>query len=460
MQRNLKLAMLAMLLIGGVLPGINSRTSHAAGLPANVPNPSKQDQHRPNIEKQNDQKSNDEAKASSAAKDGKVARSSPPAPRATRKKPAETHRKLPSEYTLTLAANVPEADVIVDGEKLGTTGKDGRLKTPMKAGRRTVTVVHPDYRSVSKPIDVGPGLVEVSFQLEERVKPVAMKEVATSPPPSLPEPGSAASADSILQRFIETPRPDVVSTDEWKDVLSQSEKNLARDPKNVQAKCRMLFAQGQLAYDRREYTLALVAFTEAIQNYPDYALAHFGSGNCYSAAALPHEALREYQRTVQLLPNFALGHKALGDLLSKGGRRKEGNDSYRRAKQLGYSQPEVDLLIAQNLVADRLWNQALEQLKPLIEKSPSADAWFAVAECYEALKYEFSAAMAYSRVVDLDKNNAIAHYRLGAILFGQHEYWSAQYALERAIALDPGGEKINAIDARKKANEAAEKLHK
>jgi tetratricopeptide (TPR) repeat protein len=203
-----------------------------------------------------------------------------------------------------------------------------------------------------------------------------------------------------------------------------------------------------------EFTLALIAFNDALRTTPDLAPAHYGSGNAYMATNLPIEAVKSYQRTVQLLPGFARAHKALGDALSRTGNRHDANASYARAKQLGYGGPDLGLAVARNLMAERRWLPALDELKSLAEKAPSAEVFLATGECYEGLSNSFSAAMAFFKATDLDHNSSIAYYKLGLVLLSHREHAAAKDAFERAIALDPRGEKINVVHARDRLKEA------
>jgi tetratricopeptide (TPR) repeat protein len=406
-----------------------------------------QGQRKPNIEAQDentaDPKTAPKATSSRSTKTRKV---------------RETRRELPSDYAVVLATNAPEADIQVDGDNVGKAGKDGKLPTRIKPGRHTVTVTHAKFRSLTRPIDIGPGLTEINFHLEEVSAPIARD----STPPALPEPPAkpAPSADSIMKKFTESQRPDAVTIDEWKEVQTQSEKALSTDPNNAQLKARMLFAHGQRDYLRGEYTLALVAFNESIQTSSDFGLAYYGAGNCYMATNVVLEAEKAYLRSVQVAPAFAPSHKALGDALSKLGNRKDANEEYVKARQLGYKDPDLSLGIARNLMADQRWGAALQELKPLADRNPSAETFVAIGECYEALKTELSAALAFSRATDLDRNSAAAYYRLGVILLNHREYAPAKEALERAIAADPQGLKIKLGDATERLKEASGKAHK
>src|SRR6185436_15320812 len=101
---------------------------------------------------------------------------------------AAPRRELPTEYTISLITNAPDADISIDGDSLGRAGKDGKLIAKIKPGRHSVSVTHPQYRSLLRPIDVGPGLTELSFNLEEMIKPASPKETAPASLAVTPEP--------------------------------------------------------------------------------------------------------------------------------------------------------------------------------------------------------------------------------------------------------------------------------
>jgi tetratricopeptide (TPR) repeat protein len=390
----------------------------------------------------------------------------PPAPRSRRARASSpkarenaTARKLPSEYTLTFVTNVPDADVAVDGEPLGKAGKNGRLTVKVPSGRHNVTVAHPRYQSKSKPVDIGPGLTEIGFQLEEIPPPPAVAEAA--PPPATPPEASkpAVDIDAVFKRFLGGSEPNTVSADEWKEVAEFAEKSLATD-RSGKLRPRMLFAHGQAQFQRAQYTLALVAFTESTQAAPDFAPAYYGAGNTYMATNLVTEAIKLYEHAVELSPDFALAHKALGDALARQGNRPDSTQSYRRALEAGYTGSDLPLRIARNLMADKRWSQALTELRDLVQKQPAAEALIAMGECHEGLKNNFSAAMAFYKATDLDDKSAVAHFKLGLILLENREFEPAKEALSRALALDPKGEKIRLAEAHKALNEASSKVRK
>jgi tetratricopeptide (TPR) repeat protein len=419
---------------------------------------------RPNIEKNNISVVKDTA-PTKVKTEAKV--SSGPAKGAARSYPASRPSR-PREQTLTFTTNVSGSDVFLDGEKLGRTDHTGKLTTKVKHGRYFVSATHPDYRDHSKTIDVGPGLTDISFKLEPPAV-VAPKPTYVPPVVEPPKPAPvvetnvkpAVSAEEIIKRFLDSRSPGAITEDEWKEVLSQSEKALAQQVNNTQVKARMLFAHGQLAYEKGDHAIALVAFNEATKTQANFAPAFYGAGNAFVANNLLPEALKAYQQAIQLQPDFILAHKALGDAYTKSGNFKEALFSYQRARQKGYNSPDLVLAMARGHMREHRWNQALDELKPLAaEGSFAAEVLVTRGECYEGLKYPLSAVLAYSKAVEADANNPMTFYKLGSLFYLMREFRSAKEALDRAIILDPKGEKINLHDARRKAQDATSKVNK
>lgn len=421
-------------------------------------------QRRPNIERLNGETAS--PKSSKSNKTDSATRSSRSKSRKDGQRDGNATNAAATEYPLTFVCSQPGTDIFVDGVKVGTAGEDGRLKVKLAPGRHIAKASRPQFREMTKHIDVGPGSAEIGFNLETVSPPATFKPVSavTSAPPtesaSKSTPPAAPAAETIIERFMDNLQNSSVTVDDWKEVLSQSEKALAQEPSNSLIKARKLFAHGQLAYLDNEHAIALVAFNEATKARSDFGLAYYGSGNAYYLNNLLPEAIKSYQTAILILPNFALAHKGLGDAFAKIGNRKDAMAAYQRAKQLGYPRPDLTLGIANILILDQQWKQALDELKPVAEQRPSAELLIAIGRCYEGLKNNYSAALTYTKATELDRNSADAFCKLGNILYNMREFVPAKEAFERAIMLDPKGEKINLTDARKKSLDSFAKSRK
>lgn len=273
---------------------------------------------------------------------------------------------------------------------------------------------------------------------------------------------TSLSADEIVSNFLNQKQAIKVTEEEWQAVVSQDEETLVRDPGNSNVKVRLLFARGQIAYLRGNIVAALTAFNEAIEMMPDSLLGYVGAGNVYLNNHLIPETIESFEHVIRIDPKMAVAYKTLGDAYSYSQRHEDAITMYQRARQLGYFGAELNNSLEKNqaqlLMSEHHWQQALSKLYYLAESSPAVDIYLMLGECYEELNQKISAVQAYTKATALDRQSAVAHFRLGNILFQKHEYRAAADAIERAVTLDPWGIKINLQQARKRRQEAVSKL--
>ena len=261
----------------------------------------------------------------------------------------------------------------------------------------------------------------------------------------------AFSPESLTGPVVEMAQNDGATEADWNGLLIRSQQALDQHPDSPRAKYCMLVAKGQVAYHKGDYTLALVAFNEAVTAQPDLEPAYYSAGNVYARSGLLVEAVASYRRAVRALPNSAAAHRSLADALSRQGNYADALTAYQQARQLGYSGADLVLASAQGLMQQPKWREALGAVKPMPDQNPSAGLLVAIGDCYAALKLRIGAALAYDRAIVMDPKSAMAHYKLGLTLFGEHEYVQAKEMLDRAIALDPGGTQIDLAETGKKA---------
>jgi tetratricopeptide (TPR) repeat protein len=273
-----------------------------------------------------------------------------------------------------------------------------------------------------------------------------------------PEP----SADTIISTFLDQKQATEVTEKEWQAVLSQDNAALLKQPGNRYLKARVLFAQGQIAYLRGDLTKAFASYDEAIRVMPDSLLGHLGVGQIYLARGLASEAIESFQNVIRINPKLARAYKSLGDAYSRSERSKEAVKMYLRAQELGYTGADLTTLLKRNqaqiLIGEHRWQQAVSKLEAIAENSTSADVYLTIGQCYEELNQMLSAAQAYTRATQLDRQLAVAHLRLGNLLLRQHEFQAAAAALERAIMLDPSGARIDLQRARNNLRQARKRL--
>lgn len=390
----------------------------------------------------------------------------------------------PSEHLDVLfISSVPETDIFIQGEKIGTTGKDRQLLVKLLPGKYRVTASRTDYLIRYFEITVSPR--KTSFDLPMGVP--LPRPTATPTPSPIPTPqqtadnktgdgagrdggGSSnpaptptptpASGAAILERFLDPKTTDQVKQSDWQTVLTSTYQELAREPNNPQFKAQAQFAQGQVDYLDGNFANALDAFSGALRIAPDYALASYGMGNVYLATNQPLQAVKALERAVSLNPKLAVAFKSLGDAWLVLKKEKEGRAAYAQAYELGYKPTEASVNIARNLVKSERWAEALAALKPIAAESPSAEVYILLGDSYVGQKQTVNAFQAYTKATELDRNSARAHYKLGEIQLRERNYEEAREALERAIILDPDGRVIDRRRAREMADDASEKLRK
>jgi tetratricopeptide (TPR) repeat protein len=218
-----------------------------------------------------------------------------------------------------------------------------------------------------------------------------------------------------------------------------------------------------MAYQQGDLAMGLVAFNESAKTDPNSVLGPFGAGNVYLANNLTAEAVRSFQQVTRIDPKLAVAYKALGDAYYYLQRNRDADGMYQRARVLQYGGQDLMVAMVKNqsqlLIDERRWRQAVFTLQDLVGKAPSAELYLMLAQCYEETNQKMSAAQAYIRATELDRQSAVGHYRLGLLLYQSREYRAAWDAFDRAIALDPAGTKIDLEQAREKRGKVADKLH-
>ena len=342
---------------------------------------------------------------------------------------------------------------------VGKIGETKKLTTKVKKGQHKATASLKGYNSQSITISVFAERSTHTISLGKPIPapvplptPVAKVAPTPEPPPSPPPP----SADDIIRRFINPNETNKLSSEDWKEVIAQSEETLKNDPANAQVMARLHLARGQVAYLNRNYAESLSEFNRAIEALPLSGIAYYALGNAYLATNQPPQASKAYQKAAELTPEAAaVAQKGIGDGLTKLAKGNEANMSYKRARDLGYLSPDLNKSIAVNLIEDKQWQKALSELSAIEDSDTSAEIQLYLGECYENLKRPLSAYRAYAAASKLDPNSTVAFSKLGNLLYELNEFPEAKEAYERALALDTTGVVINRQLVRKLADRAA-----
>lgn len=408
--------------------------------------------------------------------------SAPAKPTRTRTQRTRTtsgRARLP-QLDVTFVTDVPNVDIFLIKQgyypKIGQTGPDGKLSVKLPQGAHTINASRNGYAAKRQQIEVRSDRTFFTISLKgENLVSSSSNAMTDSmwltyfpPTPKQSERASAAresgggptSAKGVFELYLDPKQTDKVTAADWQRVQADNAEILSQDPSNVQAKAQKLFADGQLAYLQANYADAVTAFNSAALVKPDSALAFYGLGNAYLANNQTQEAGRAYLRAAQLNSKFALAYKGLGDVFTRQDRRKEALYYYNQAMMLGLPLSHTGLGTARNMIKEHRYTDALKLLTDLAKTDPSSDIYLAIGDCYVGLKQLLSASQAYRKATEVDSKSAAAYAKYGDTMYDLHEYGAAKEALERALALDPTGQNIDAKRTRKQADEAAKRANK
>ena len=319
-------------------------------------------------------------------------------------------------------------------------------------------------------------------------KPVsnAYRAPAAPPPPVSAPPTQSPS--EIFARYMNFQQSASVSGADWDNVIRQSNAALQANPNDQTAKTQLAFAQGKTAFDRGDYSNALVQYNTAAQLMPESALPYYGIGNVYLNTKQPLEAEKAFEKATKLNLTFALAYRGLGDALTAQGKTKKAQDYYKQAAQISINSGQAsssgtaaanqvripnaagpaqtatpenpydrDLKLARTLTAQKKWSQALGKLQTLSTTNPTPDVYIMMGDNYYGMKSWISAQQAYRKAAELDPNSAIAFYKSGQVLYETNEFQSAAEAFEKSLILDQSGATVNRLEARRMADKASEK---
>ncbi len=96
---------------------------------------------------------------------------------------------------------------------------------------------------------------------------------------------------------------------------------------NLNSRAQMLASQGR-------YEEAIEAYLEALEQFPDYAVAHYNLGLAYQARKRYSEAIASYTRAIEMKPDFAAAYTGRGDSRLAMDEREAAVDDYSMAIEL------------------------------------------------------------------------------------------------------------------------------
>ncbi len=176
----------------------------------------------------------------------------------------------------------------------------------------------------------------------------------------------------------------------------------------------------------------------------DYSFVR--AGNEFFRAGDTDNAIEEYTNALELNPNNAEAHRRLGFLLyNTKGMYKQGMEHYYSAMRIDPNDPRTHYDLGMALLHQRKFDQAVRYLTEALRRTPQGiDKQYNLVDMNrnlgQAMLYNGDtkgAALYLSAAVNLDPNNAEAHYTLATVLAAQREMDQALAQYSKAVSLKP-----------------------
>ena len=186
---------------------------------------------------------------------------------------------------------------------------------------------------------------------------------------------------------------------------------------------------------------ALAQLEQAVRLKPQSADARQACGEALVKSGNPKAARAEFEKAVALKPDFAQARVDLAAILLESGESPAAAAHLDRALALLGREPESAF---PKYLRARIWTAAGDaaRARALLENAVAvrpefAEAWSDLGLARKTLLDDPGAFDAFRRSVELDPENAIAQYRLGAEYLRQGKAHEAIAHLEKARALKP-----------------------
>jgi tetratricopeptide (TPR) repeat protein len=221
---------------------------------------------------------------------------------------------------------------------------------------------------------------------------------------------------------------------------------IGSEPKNAEA--RLLL--GSLLAEKGDRAGALEQLTEGVRLTPRSAEAQNALGEAYNRFSEPKTARVYFEKAVAINPNFAAAQVNLGLVLLQASEYIPSTEHFERAIRAYGNKPDAaypQYLWAKALAALSDPKNAVLHLEQAVKLSPEmGEAWADLGQQRKLILDDAGALVAEKRAVQLNPDDAIARYRLGADYLHQNQVKLAVEQLQAAVRLDPGDQSaLNAL---------------
>jgi predicted O-linked N-acetylglucosamine transferase (SPINDLY family) len=201
-----------------------------------------------------------------------------------------------------------------------------------------------------------------------------------------------------------------------------------------------LIQQAETDYAQGNFTAAIAACHQAIQQQPDWAPAYITMGNIQQAQNQVEAAIRSYLKALQLDSSLPQAHVNLGSMYYKQGQLEQAIAAYQQGIHLKSDFAAAYWNLAQAFRQQGKEQQAhLAQQKAVELQSPRGDAdrLFHQGKQLASQGQLKEAIAAYQQAIDLDPNLAEAYCQLGIMERRQGELKQAVENFKKSLEIQP-----------------------
>jgi tetratricopeptide (TPR) repeat protein len=212
------------------------------------------------------------------------------------------------------------------------------------------------------------------------------------------------------------------------------------NPRNGDA--RLLL--GSILAEEGKSAEAIRHIEEAVRLMPQSPMAQNALGEALDTAGDSSRARAAFEKAVALDPRFAQAHANLGRVLMQAGESSGAAEHLDRAIALAGPTPDAAYplhLRAKIHTGQDEVEKAAAALKLAVAAQPDfGEAWSDLGQARKALLDDAGALAAFRRAVEVNPENAISQYRLGAEHLRQGNAHDAVTHLRKSFQLDPGNQ--------------------
>jgi len=170
---------------------------------------------------------------------------------------------------------------------------------------------------------------------------------------------------------------------------------------------------GLLYLEKGEFSLALSSFQEVLSRHPDDPLAYYSLGKAQQGLGQTDQAIRSWEKALSLKPDLAGAHLNLGNAY--------------------FEKNLIDKALAEWKIA--LQGKGIDLSVHLIN----------VGLTFSQAGDDNKAIFAWQQAKEIDPQNPLLHYYLGAAYFRQGKYQAAYVELQESLRLQPDNQQARSL---------------